>query len=245
MAAWFRDRGLEGEIVGEPADARSFVLRLESGRPGPSLLLLAHEDVVPADADDWQVPPFSGLIRDGYVWGRGAVDIKNLVAAHAVADGADRRRRRPRRRHARLRLHRRRGGGLGRRRPLARRAPPRPGEDGLRDQRGRGALPRARRAPRLPARERREGHGAVPPHRQGRGRPRVGAAAQRQRRRGRGARRRRARLARAAAGHRRLVRGARAAARRLARAARAPARPGDGARGARTSSRAATSSSPT
>ena len=71
--------------MGEPKDRRSFVLRLESGRPGPSLLLLAHEDVVPANAPDWQVPPFSGLIKDGYVWGRGAVDIKNLVAAHAVA----------------------------------------------------------------------------------------------------------------------------------------------------------------
>jgi acetylornithine deacetylase/succinyl-diaminopimelate desuccinylase-like protein len=86
MAAWFAARGVTGgQIVGEPEDRRSFVLRLESGKPGPSLLLLAHEDVVPANAADWQVPPFSGLIKDGYVWGRGAVDIKNLVAAHAVA----------------------------------------------------------------------------------------------------------------------------------------------------------------
>ena len=85
MDAWFREAGLRGEVVGEPADRRSFVLRLEGGRPGPSLLLLAHEDVVPADPEGWQVPPFSGLIEDGYVWGRGAVDIKNLVAAHAVA----------------------------------------------------------------------------------------------------------------------------------------------------------------
>ena len=85
MDRWFREAGLQGEIVGEPADRRSFVLRLEGRRPGPSLLLLAHEDVVPANAADWQVPPFSGLIKDGYVWGRGAVDIKNLVAAHAVA----------------------------------------------------------------------------------------------------------------------------------------------------------------
>ncbi len=86
MAAWFAARGVTGgQIVGEPENRRSFVLRLESGKPGPSLLLLAHEDVVPANAADWQVPPFSGLIKDGYVWGRGAVDIKNLVAAHAVA----------------------------------------------------------------------------------------------------------------------------------------------------------------
>ncbi len=85
MAAWFREQGLKGEVLGEPADRASFVLRLEGRRPGPSLLLLAHEDVVPANAADWQVPPFSGLIKDGYVWGRGAVDIKNLVAANAVA----------------------------------------------------------------------------------------------------------------------------------------------------------------
>ncbi len=85
MRAWFAERGLEGVIAGEPKGRESFVLRLDSGRPGPSLLLLAHEDVVPANAPDWQVPPFSGRIEDGYVWGRGAVDIKNLVAAHAVA----------------------------------------------------------------------------------------------------------------------------------------------------------------
>jgi acetylornithine deacetylase/succinyl-diaminopimelate desuccinylase-like protein len=84
MAAWFREHGLDGEVVGEPGRA-SFVCRLEGRRPGPALLLLAHEDVVPANAADWQVPPFSGLIEDGYVWGRGAVDIKNLVAANAVA----------------------------------------------------------------------------------------------------------------------------------------------------------------
>ena len=85
MDAWFRQAGLRGEIVGESADRCSFVLRLPGQRPGPSLLLLAHEDVAPATADDWQVPPFSGEIKDGYVWGRGALDIKNLVAAHAVA----------------------------------------------------------------------------------------------------------------------------------------------------------------
>jgi acetylornithine deacetylase/succinyl-diaminopimelate desuccinylase-like protein len=42
-------------------------------------------DVVPADAAEWSVPPFSGAVKDGYVWGCGAVDMKNQVAAEAVA----------------------------------------------------------------------------------------------------------------------------------------------------------------
>jgi acetylornithine deacetylase/succinyl-diaminopimelate desuccinylase-like protein len=85
LERYFRAAGLQGEIVGEPAHRRSFVLRLPGRRPGPSLLLLAHEDVVPASPEDWTVPPFAGVIKDGYVWGRGAIDIKNLVTAHAVA----------------------------------------------------------------------------------------------------------------------------------------------------------------
>ena len=85
LAAWFDEAGLSGEIAGEPAERANFVLRLDGARPGPTLLLLAHMDVVPAEAGNWTVPPFSGEIVDGYVWGRGALDIKNLVAAHAVA----------------------------------------------------------------------------------------------------------------------------------------------------------------
>lgn len=44
------------------------------------LLVHAHLDVVPADADEWSVPPFAGEIRDGFVWGRGAVDMKDMCA---------------------------------------------------------------------------------------------------------------------------------------------------------------------
>ena len=52
------------------------------GRPGGegALLLHGHLDVVPAAAEDWQVDPFSGEIQDGYVWGRGAVDMKDFDA---------------------------------------------------------------------------------------------------------------------------------------------------------------------
>ncbi len=45
-----------------------------------ALLIHGHVDVVPADASEWTVDPFSGAVRDGYVWGRGAVDMKDMVA---------------------------------------------------------------------------------------------------------------------------------------------------------------------
>jgi acetylornithine deacetylase/succinyl-diaminopimelate desuccinylase-like protein len=51
---------------------------VESGRPG--LVVHGHLDVVPASADDWQVDPFAAEIRDGAIWGRGAVDMKNVDA---------------------------------------------------------------------------------------------------------------------------------------------------------------------
>ena len=75
-----------------------------------ALLLHGHLDVVPAAAEDWQVDPFSGEIRDGYVWGRGAVDMKDfdamLLSVVRARARAGRRARPP----GRALLHRRRGG---------------------------------------------------------------------------------------------------------------------------------------
>ena len=62
----------------------NLVARIPGG-DGPSLLFLAHTDVVLADPAEWSVPPFSGELRDGEVWGRGALDMKSQVAANAVA----------------------------------------------------------------------------------------------------------------------------------------------------------------
>ena len=50
------------------------------GTGGEPLLLLSHLDVVPAAADLWTHGPFDGDVADGYIWGRGAVDMKNLLA---------------------------------------------------------------------------------------------------------------------------------------------------------------------
>ena len=81
---YFRRLGLRGEMVGEPAARRSFVVTLPGTRPGPRLALMAHEDVVPASPEQWHEPPFAGVIENGYVWGRGAIDVKNLLAAFCV-----------------------------------------------------------------------------------------------------------------------------------------------------------------
>ena len=57
------------------------MVRLPGADPSRGALLLhGHLDVVPADASEWSVHPFSGEVRDGYVWGRGAVDMKGMVA---------------------------------------------------------------------------------------------------------------------------------------------------------------------
>jgi acetylornithine deacetylase/succinyl-diaminopimelate desuccinylase-like protein len=57
------------------------ILRVPGSDPARGALVVhGHLDVVPADARDWTVPPFAGEVRDGYVWGRGAVDMKGMLA---------------------------------------------------------------------------------------------------------------------------------------------------------------------
>jgi acetylornithine deacetylase/succinyl-diaminopimelate desuccinylase-like protein len=74
--------GYETTYVESGAPGRgNVVARLageDSGRG--ALLVHGHLDVVPADASEWSVHPFSGAVQDGYVWGRGAVDMKDMVA---------------------------------------------------------------------------------------------------------------------------------------------------------------------
>ena len=77
--------GIESELAGELPDRQNLVAVVEGARPGPTLLYMGHTDVVPADAAEWTVPPFSGTVKDGYVWGCGTMDMKNQVAAEAVA----------------------------------------------------------------------------------------------------------------------------------------------------------------
>ncbi len=71
--------GIPSTLHERTSGRTSVVARWGSGDREP-LLLHGHLDVVPAAAEDWQVHPFSGEVRDGYVWGRGAVDMKDFDA---------------------------------------------------------------------------------------------------------------------------------------------------------------------
>ena len=81
VVALLREVGLEPEVVESDPGRTSVVVRLEGeDRDRPGLCIHGHLDVVPANAADWQVDPFSGELRDGCVWGRGAVDMKDMDA---------------------------------------------------------------------------------------------------------------------------------------------------------------------
>src|SRR5208282_667705 len=81
VAARLAEAGVEPVLL-ESAPGRANVVARVAGRePGaPALLVHGHLDVVPADPSSWTVPPFAGEIRDGVLWGRGAVDMKNADA---------------------------------------------------------------------------------------------------------------------------------------------------------------------
>jgi acetylornithine deacetylase/succinyl-diaminopimelate desuccinylase-like protein len=85
LAARLRAEGLEPDIV-EPVPGRgSLHARLRGdGSGGDPFLLLSHLDVVPVDPTGWRFPPFDAEIADGYLWGRGSVDMKFMVAMETM-----------------------------------------------------------------------------------------------------------------------------------------------------------------
>jgi acetylornithine deacetylase/succinyl-diaminopimelate desuccinylase-like protein len=81
VAGLLSEVGLEPAVVESHPKRTSVVVRIEGeDRSRPGLLVHGHLDVVPANAADWRVDPFSGEVRDGLVWGRGAVDMKDMDA---------------------------------------------------------------------------------------------------------------------------------------------------------------------
>ncbi len=80
-AARLDEVGIASQIIEAAPGRASTVARIEGADPSrPPLLIHGHLDVVPADGSDWSVDPFAGEVRDDYVWGRGAVDMKDMDA---------------------------------------------------------------------------------------------------------------------------------------------------------------------
>jgi len=82
---YLAESGVAAELYAKVPERANLVARIPGRGEGPRLLLLSHTDTVLADADEWQLDPWSGELRDGEIWGRGALDMKGQVAANAVA----------------------------------------------------------------------------------------------------------------------------------------------------------------
>ncbi len=84
VAGMLADGGLAPELLGPSPTRKSVVARLKGNGAKPPLLLHGHTDVVEADPAAWTHPPFAGEIHDGYLWGRGAIDMKHMVVMAAL-----------------------------------------------------------------------------------------------------------------------------------------------------------------
>ena len=80
VASLLDEVGIESRLYESAPGRTSLVAHWGGTRRGDPLLLHGHLDVVPAAAEDWQFDPFAGEIHDGYLWGRGAVDMKDFDA---------------------------------------------------------------------------------------------------------------------------------------------------------------------
>ena len=84
LADYFTQQGLAPTLIGETPDRKNVIARLKGTGAKPPLLLAAHLDVVPAEPESWTHPPFAGEIHDGYLWGRGAIDMKHMAVMSAL-----------------------------------------------------------------------------------------------------------------------------------------------------------------
>jgi len=81
LAEQLKKVGLEPELFESVPGRGSLMVRYRGTGAGKPLLIMSHIDVVPVETDRWSVPPFDGLVRDGFLWGRGTLDDKGMAAA--------------------------------------------------------------------------------------------------------------------------------------------------------------------
>ncbi len=81
----FEEAGLRGEMYALSEDRPNLLVRIPGRRRGRPLLIYGHVDVVPVEGQEWDVDPFGGVVKDGYVWGRGALDMKGPLAIYIAS----------------------------------------------------------------------------------------------------------------------------------------------------------------
>lgn len=86
LAPIFKEAGFEVDIIPTPQKGKShFIARLRGNGKKKPILLAGHADVVGVEREKWSVDPFAGVVRDGYIVGRGAIDVKGGLAVFAQA----------------------------------------------------------------------------------------------------------------------------------------------------------------
>jgi acetylornithine deacetylase/succinyl-diaminopimelate desuccinylase-like protein len=85
LQAYLSEAGVKAQMLVSPGRRATLVARVEGPKDRPALVLLSHSDVVPVEEDGWTRDPFGGELADGFIWGRGALDMKSIAVMHAVA----------------------------------------------------------------------------------------------------------------------------------------------------------------
>ena len=88
LDSYLQDAGFETEQLAADPERPNLVATLAGESEGPVMVYLGHVDTVLAAPDEWRQDPWGGSVADGYLWGRGAIDMKSQVAAEAVAGAA-------------------------------------------------------------------------------------------------------------------------------------------------------------
>ncbi len=84
LAGVLAAEGIEAQVLESAPGRGSLVARLPGTGDEAPLLLMSHTDVVPVEPEKWTHPPFGGEIHDGFIWGRGALDMKSIVIQHLM-----------------------------------------------------------------------------------------------------------------------------------------------------------------
>jgi len=85
LAGYLESAGFDVELLGRTEARPNLIARLRGPQDGPTLCLLSHIDTVLATPTEWQRGPWSGDVADGFLWGRGAIDMKSQTAAEVAA----------------------------------------------------------------------------------------------------------------------------------------------------------------